>query len=69
MSQVATGLLVLFFVYDIFMVFITPYIFKTSVMVEVATAGLPAQFANRDCYCRLNPGAIALCGWPEWGRG
>ena len=55
--QVATGLLVLFFLYDIFMVFITPLIFKSSVMIEVATAGLPTDFANRECYCRLHPGA------------
>lgn len=37
--KVATVLLVLFFFYDIFMVFITPSIFGDSVMVEVATGG------------------------------
>jgi signal peptide peptidase-like 2B len=37
--RAATILLVLFFLYDIFMVFITPSIFGDSVMVEVATAG------------------------------
>jgi signal peptide peptidase-like protein 2B len=37
--RAATILLVLFFLYDIFMVFITPSIFGDSVMVEVATGG------------------------------
>ena len=37
--RAATILLVLFFFYDIFMVFITPSIFGDSVMVEVATGG------------------------------
>ena len=37
--RAATVLLLLFFLYDIFMVFITPSIFGDSVMVEVATGG------------------------------
>ncbi|KAE9009123.1 hypothetical protein PR002_g15707 [Phytophthora rubi] len=37
--KVATVLLVLVFMYDIFMVFISPYIFKESVMIKVATGG------------------------------
>ena len=37
--KVSSVLLILFFLYDIFMVFISPLIFKSSVMVEVATAG------------------------------
>lgn len=37
--RVAAVLLCVFFVYDIFMVFISPLIFRKSVMVEVATAG------------------------------
>merc|ERR1711871_69405 len=37
--KVSTMLLLLFFFYDIFMVFISPLIFKQSVMVEVAAAG------------------------------
>jgi len=37
--RVAAVLLCVFFVYDVFMVFISPLIFKKSVMVEVATAG------------------------------
>ncbi|RLN45200.1 hypothetical protein BBJ28_00023239, partial [Nothophytophthora sp. Chile5] len=37
--KVATVLLVLVFLYDIFMVFISPYIFQESVMIKVATGG------------------------------
>ncbi|KAG7392070.1 Signal peptide peptidase-like 2A [Phytophthora pseudosyringae] len=37
--KVATVLLVLVFMYDIFMVFISPYIFEESVMIKVATGG------------------------------
>ncbi|OWZ16129.1 Signal peptide peptidase [Phytophthora megakarya] len=37
--KVASVLLVLVFMYDIFMVFISPYIFNESVMIKVATGG------------------------------
>lgn len=37
--QAGTALLVLFFLYDIFMVFLSPFIFGSSVMLSVATAG------------------------------
>ncbi|KAK1929213.1 Signal peptide peptidase-like 3 [Phytophthora citrophthora] len=37
--KVATVLLVLVFMYDVFMVFISPYIFHESVMIKVATGG------------------------------
>ena len=37
--RVATYLLGLFFLYDIFFVFITPYIFEKSIMVTVGTGG------------------------------
>ncbi|KAJ1628327.1 peptidase A22B, signal peptide peptidase [Pavlovales sp. CCMP2436] len=37
--RVAAVLLSVFFLYDIFMVFLSPLIFRKSVMVEVATAG------------------------------
>lgn len=37
--KIATMLLVAFFFYDIFAVFLSPLIFKSSVMLEVATAG------------------------------
>jgi len=52
-----------FFAYDIFMVFITPYIFGgESVMIEVATAGLPTPVANQACWCRLHPDDAQVCG-------
>lgn len=42
--QVASVLLIVAFFYDIFFVFITPYIFKgRSVMIEVATSGGPPK--------------------------
>lgn len=41
--KVSAVLLVVFFFYDIFMVFISPVIFKKSVMVEVATAGAAGE--------------------------
>jgi len=37
--SIATALLVLFLLYDIFMVFLSPFIFSSSVMLDVATAG------------------------------
>jgi signal peptide peptidase-like protein 2B len=39
--EVASILLVVAFFYDIFFVFITPYIFKKSIMITVATSGGP----------------------------
>jgi len=52
------ALLGAFFVYDVFFVFLTPYIFGgDSVMVAVATAGQVEPVANPACFCRLNPGA------------
>lgn len=60
--RTATILLSLFFVYDIFMVFVTPYIFGSSVMIDVATAGMPTPTLNSACYCRLNPGDTSVCG-------
>ena len=42
--QVATALLVVAFVYDIFFVFVTPYLFHVkSIMVTVATSGGPPK--------------------------
>ncbi len=56
------ALLMAFFVYDVFFVFLTPFLFGgSSVMVAVATAGQPEPVANPACYCRLNPTA-AECG-------
>ena len=48
--RVASFLLFLMFFYDIFMVFISPLIFHSSVMMEVATAGQPsASIASGIC--------------------
>lgn len=41
--QVASILLIVAFVYDIFFVFITPLLFKESVMITVATSGGPPK--------------------------
>ena len=57
-EQVAVVLLVMFFLYDIFMVFISPAVFKSSVMMDVATAGQPTPIEDQACYCRLNPGRV-----------
>jgi hypothetical protein len=51
--KVATVLLVAAFVYDIFFVFISPYIFNESVMVTVATSG-GAPEGSQD-YCEKYP--------------
>lgn len=56
--MVATILLVLIFFYDIFYVFLTPYIFGSSVMIDVATGGggsVDADFCEKypsDSACR-----------------
>lgn len=47
--KIATVLLVLVFCYDIFMVFISPYIFKTSVMIKVATSGSSSSAGTAYC--------------------
>ena len=47
--MVGTILLVLVFFYDVFYVFLSPYIFGTSVMVDVATGGI-AQGEALNCY-------------------
>jgi len=48
--RVAAFLLFLMFFYDIFMVFISPLLFHSSVMMEVATAGQPsASSASGVC--------------------
>jgi hypothetical protein len=54
--------LLAFVAYDIFMVFLTPYIFGSSVMAEIAMAGSTQAVPNQACYCRLNPGDTAVCG-------
>jgi len=58
----ACVLLALFFAYDVFMVFLSPYVFGSSVMIDVATAGAPVAVPNWACYCRANPGDVSSCG-------
>ncbi|GMF48630.1 unnamed protein product [Phytophthora fragariaefolia] len=55
--KVATVLLVLVFMYDIFMVFISPYIFKESVMIKVATGGAQSSATGgvSSGYCLRYP--------------
>ncbi|TMW68221.1 hypothetical protein Poli38472_007893 [Pythium oligandrum] len=53
--KIAAFLLVLVFCYDIFMVFISPYIFKESVMVKAATGGSQAAPTVSDGYCLRYP--------------
>ena len=60
--KVAVVLLTAFFFYDIFMVFISPVFFGDSVMVNVATAGMPTAVMNQVCYCRLHPDDSKHCG-------
>ena len=51
------------------MVFVTPYVFGSSVMIDVATAGAGGEAApggvDAFCYCRLHPGDRAVCGPTE----
>ena len=50
--KVATVLLVLAFLYDIFFVFLSPIFFKESVMIKVATGGAPKA---DETYCEKYP--------------
>merc|ERR1712091_606716 len=50
--RVASTLLGMAFVYDIFFVFISPYFFEESVMVKVATGKGPTKDAD---YCEKYP--------------
>jgi len=52
-AEVASTLLGMAFVYDIFFVFISPYFFEESVMVKVATGKGPTKDAD---YCEKYPG-------------
>ena len=56
--KVATILLISLFVYDIFFVFITPHLFGSSVMVDVATSGGPPDDVQ---YCQKYPEDRAEC--------
>lgn len=65
--RVATVLLLLAFVYDIFFVFVTPFIFGSSIMERVATGGAPAStrsdYPGID-YCERYP-HYAPCEDPQ----
>lgn len=66
----AVLLLSALFLYDIFMVFLTPFIFAgESVMVEVASAGSPvpppAGLPTPACYCRLHADDASVCAPQE----
>ncbi|GAB9474008.1 Signal peptide peptidase-like protein [Globisporangium polare] len=53
--KIATVLLALVFCYDIFMVFISPLIFKESVMIKAATGGSQAESTASSGYCLRYP--------------
>ncbi|CAH0518925.1 unnamed protein product [Peronospora belbahrii] len=82
--KVASVLLVLAFLYDIFMVFISPYIFNKSVMIKVATGGAqstatggvssgyclryPAD-TKHDCHGELMPILLRVPKVLDWRAG
>ena len=53
--QVASLLLIVAFVYDIFFVFVTPYVFQKSSMITVATSGAGPPKAD-PLWCEKYPG-------------
>ncbi|KAJ0406968.1 hypothetical protein P43SY_005201 [Pythium insidiosum] len=53
--KIATIMLSLVFLYDIFMVFISPFIFKESVMIKAATGGSQGAATVDDGYCLRYP--------------
>ncbi len=57
--KVASILLVLVFIYDVFYVFVTPYIFGRSVMVDVASG---ASSSVDQAYCDKYPSESACAG-------
>ncbi|KAL1520333.1 hypothetical protein AB1Y20_021923 [Prymnesium parvum] len=54
--RVAAFLLFLMFFYDIFMVFLSPLVFHSSVMLEVATAGQPSASIDPSGVCQRTQG-------------
>ncbi|XP_077913948.1 signal peptide peptidase-like 2B isoform X2 [Halichoerus grypus] len=62
--KACTLLLLVLFVYDVFFVFITPFLTKSgnSIMVEVATG--PSDSATHEKVPRLNASPLALCDRP-----
>jgi len=71
--KVAAALLGAAFFYDIFFVFITPYIFKSSIMLTVATSGGPPPDAlwcekyPNDSPCLTGDPMPMLFSIPNWG--
>lgn len=67
--QLGAAIGAVFLLYDVFMVFVTPLIFGSSVMIDVATAGAGGEAApggvDRECYCRLHPEDGKVCGPTE----
>lgn len=53
--KIATVLLVLVFAYDVFMVFLSPLIFKESVMIKAATGGNQAEATASSGFCLRYP--------------
>ena len=54
--RLAAFFLGLMFCYDIFMVFISPLIFRKSIMLEVATAGRPVESVSAEGVCERTEG-------------
>jgi len=63
--RLAVAISAVFLVYDVIMVFLTPLLVGSSVMIDVATAGAPVAVIDQGCYCRLNPDDWAVCGAGE----
>ncbi|TYZ57002.1 hypothetical protein PybrP1_011355 [[Pythium] brassicae (nom. inval.)] len=57
--KIATVLLLLVFVYDVFMVFLSPLIFKESVMIKAATGGNQAAATASSGFCLRYPDETA----------
>ncbi|TMW65780.1 hypothetical protein Poli38472_008422 [Pythium oligandrum] len=55
--KVATCLLVVAFFYDIFFVYITPLLFGSSVMIDVAAGGANVRIGGDTLYCKTHPSA------------
>ncbi|KAI9918236.1 hypothetical protein PsorP6_012282 [Peronosclerospora sorghi] len=79
--KVATVLLVLVFLYDVFMVFISPFFFHESVMIKVATGGaessvpdgVPSGYCLRypsdtkhDCHSEVMPILLRVPKMLDW---
>jgi signal peptide peptidase-like protein 2B len=59
--RVAATLLGLFFFYDVFMVFFSPYVFGKSVMLEVVMAGDPPQPHEDEEHHCIRELKVSMC--------